>query len=288
MSYLQLRAFNAVAEEGSFTKAAERLGVTQPTLSGQVRELEERHGVKLFERQGRGVVLTDTGRRLREVTQRLLTEEAEAEALLASARGLRSGRLRVMADAPHLVMPILGAYRRRHPGIQLSIGFGNARAVLLALKDRRCDVGLMPGPIPDDSLIQLLLKRDRLVAMVARGHPWSQRRSVGLEELAGEALLLREPGSSTRACFEAALEEAGLANERVLEVGSREAVAEGVAAGLGVGLVVESEFGNDRRLHKLEIKGGALTTTEYLVAHPGHRQQPPVAAFFDLAKEAAA
>ena len=287
MNYAQIRAFHAVAEATSFTKAAERLGLTQPTLSGQVRALEESYAIKLFERRGRGVELTETGRRLLELTRRLAADEAEVEALLASARGLKSGRLSVMADAPHLVLPVLGLFHRRHPGIHLSIGFGNASTVSLALKDRRCDVAVLPDvQEEDDALYFLLLREDRLVAMLPRDHGWTGRRSVGLEELAEETLLLREPGSATRARLNQALEEASLTPARSLELGSREAVAEGVAAGLGLGVVSESEIGHDRRLSRVALKGPNLATSEYLVCLAQKREDLPVKAFFETARQA--
>ncbi|MCH7555376.1 MAG: LysR family transcriptional regulator [Proteobacteria bacterium] len=135
-----LRSFTAVAETKNFTRAAERIHVTQPTLSGQVAALEENYGVKLFERRGRGIELTDLGADLREVTRRLFAQEAEAEQLLTSAQGLTSGLLRVGADAPYQVIPLLARFNRRHPGIRLSMSFGNSERVLQELLDRRCDV----------------------------------------------------------------------------------------------------------------------------------------------------
>ena len=286
MNYTQLRAFHAVAEAASFTKAAERQGVTQPTLSGQVRALEDIYGVKLFERRGRGVELTETGRRLRELTRRLAADESEVEALLAAARGLKSGRLSVMADAPHLILPVLGLFHRRHPGIRLAIGVGNSRAVRLALEDRRCDVAVLPDvKEEDESLHFLLLRQDKLVVMLPRDHAWSGRRAVTLKEMVDETLLLREPGSATRARLDQALQEEDLLPERVLELGSREAVAEGVAAGLGLSVVSESEFGHDRRLMKLGLKGSQLLISEYLVCLAAKREEPPIRALFETARE---
>src|SRR5215471_21137749 len=99
MSYANLRAFHAVASHGSFTRAAEGLGVTQPTLSAQVKALEETYGIQLFDRRGRGIATTELGRSLLEITRRYFGLEAEAAQLLAETRGLRSGHLRVGADA---------------------------------------------------------------------------------------------------------------------------------------------------------------------------------------------
>ena len=129
INHAHLRAFHAVAAEGGFSRAAVARHVSQPTLSGQVRALEERYGVKLFDRRGRGVELTDLGRALFEVTRRLFAQEAEAEQMLAAARGLTSGELRVGADAPYNVIPMLAALNRRYPGVRLTLAFGNGRLI---------------------------------------------------------------------------------------------------------------------------------------------------------------
>jgi len=155
----------------------------------------------------------------------------------------------------------------------------------VALRDRRCDVAVLPNAAETEGLHSLLLRQDRLVAMLSLAHPWSTRRSASLQDLAQERLLLREHGSATRARLDAALARAGLAATESLELGSREAVAEATAAGLGIGVVSESEFGHDRRLMKLPLRGAKLAMTEYLVCLESKRDQAPVAAFFDTARE---
>ena len=279
-----LRAFHAVAARNSFTRAADALNVTQPTLSGQVKALEERYGVRLFERRGRGIEPTDLGRNLYAVTRRIFDLETEAEGLLTAARGLKSGSLRVGADAPYHVVPLLAAFSRRHPGITLSLSFGNSETVLGELLDRRSDVAVLPD-IPDDRrLHSQAFHRERIVGFVDRAHPWTARRSIRLRELAEERLILREVGSTTRAILERALERAGVRPE-VLEVGSREAVREAVAARLGVGAVFESEFGNDDRLHALTIRDSGLQAIEYAACLADRCDSPVVKAFLALLPE---
>ncbi len=282
MNFLQLRAFHGVASEGSFTRAAEHLHVTQPTLSGQVKELEQSFGVKLFERRGRGVVTTELGSRLLAITRQIFGLEAEAEQLLAGAQALARGRLRIGADAPFLVLPLMAALQRRFPGIDLAIAFGNSQEVLRSLVEGRNDVAILPEVRKEPRLHALPFRRDRLVVFVDRGHAWARRRSIHLRDLAEERLLLREVGSMTRAIFERALKRARVRPRETLEIGSREAVREAVAAGLGIGVVAESEFGHDDRLHKLEVRGGALQATEYAVCLKIKRDDPAVAAFFEV------
>ncbi len=287
MNFLQLRAFHGVASVGSFTGAAERLHVTQPTLSGQVKDLEQGFGVKLFERRGRGVVTTELGGRLLAITRQIFSLESEAEQLLAGARALARGRLRIGADAPFLVLPVMAALQRRFPGIDLAIAFGNSQEVLRSLLEGRNDVAILPEVGKEPRFHALPFRRDRLVAFVDLAHPWARRRSVHLRDLAGERLLLREIGSTTRAIFERALKGARVRPRETLEIGSREAVREAVAAGLGVGVVAESEFGRDDRLHKLAVRGGGLQATEYAVCLKAKREDRAVAAFFEVLADSA-
>ena len=282
MNYAQIRAFHAVADEGGFTRAAAALNVTQPTLSGQVKALEDRYGVKLFERQGRGIALTGLGQELREVTRQFFDTEEAIERLLSAAQGLAHGKLRVGADAPYHVIPLLAAFNRRHPGIQLAISFGNSELVLQRLFERRSDVAVLPNVPTDERLHAVVIGKERIVAFVDRGHPWSTRQSIRLEDLANQRLILREVGSTTRALFETALRKARVQPGDVLEVGSREAVREAVAAGLGVGAVFESEFGKDERVQKLRVRDANLETTEYAVCLRDRRDMPVVRAFLAL------
>lgn len=286
MNRAQLRAFHAVATEGGFTRAAAALHVTQPTLSGQVGVLEENYGVKLFERRGRGIELTGLGTALFDVTRRLFAVESEAEQILSSAHGLASGNLRVGADAPYHVVPLLASFSRRYPGIRLSMTFGNSEHVLRELHDRRSDVAVLPDIRSDDRLYALPFRRDRLVIFVDRGHAWARRRSIRLEEIHGQKLVLREPGSTTRAIFERTMTKAKVTPGSILEIGSREAVREAVAAGLGIGVVFDSEFGRDDRLHRLSVRGAALQSMEFAVCLAERRQTRVVRAFFDLLQEA--
>jgi len=282
MNHAQLRAFHAVASEGSFTRAAEALHVTQPTLSGQVKALEERYGVKLFDRRGRRVYPTELGQTLLDLTRRLFSLEAEAEQILGAAKGLKRGHLRLAADAPFHVIGALSAFAKRYPGIRLSLTIGNSEEILEALVEHRADVAVLAN-IPDDPRVYAFpFRQDRLIAFVERDHGWAERESVTLKELAGRRLVLREIGSTTRRIFETAMAARGLALGEVLEVNSREAVRETVAAGLGIGVVSESEFGSDRRLVPLSIEAEELAMTEYVACLAERRDLSLVRAFLEI------
>lgn len=285
MLYTHLRAFHAVATQGGFSRAAAALHVTQPTISDQVKALETRYGVLLFERRRRRVVLTELGRELLAVTRQQFSLEAEAEQLLLSAKGLAYGRLRVGADAPFLVVPLLGSFKRRHPGVQLSVTFGNTEQVLRRLFERDCDVAVLPEIGADDRLHSIPFRRDRLVAFVHRGHHWVRRRRIRLEELAEQPLVLREAESTTRIIFERVMAHAGVTLGETLEIGSREGVREAVAAGLGIGIVSQTEFGTDTRLHTLELAQPGLEVVEYATCIKERRPVRVVSAFFDVLQD---
>lgn len=282
MNHAQLRAFHAVASDGSFTRAAERLNVTQPTLSGQVKALETQYGVRLFDRRGRRVQPTELGLGLLEITRRLFGLEAEADQMLAAAKGLKRGHLRIGADAPIHVIAALAAFARRYPGIRLSVAIGNSETLLADLVEHRADVAILASRPPNPRFHAFPYREDRLIAFVERGHEWSRRGRIRLEELAGRRLVLREVGSTTRQLFEAAMGRHAVEPGEVLEVGSREAVREAVAAGLGVGIVAESEFGDDRRLVPLPFTASDLQTTEYVACLAERRELRLVRAFLEI------
>ena len=287
MNHAQLRAFHAVASAGGFTRAAEALHVTQPTLSGQVKGLEDGYGVRLFNRRGRRIEPTEVGHSLLEITRRYFSLEAEVEQLLAATRGLKRGHLRVGADAPYHVMPALAAFGAKYPGVRVSLSIGNSAAVLHDLIEHRSDVAVLANVAGDPRLVAEPLRRDPLVGFVHRAHPWAHRRRVPAAELPRQRLVLREPGSTTRRIFETAMARAGIALGEVLEIGSREAVREAVAAGLGVGVVSEAEFRRDGRLRAFTIEDLCLETVEYVVCLAERQQLRLVKTFLQVVKQTA-
>ncbi|MGS2722594.1 LysR substrate-binding domain-containing protein [Porticoccus sp. GXU_MW_L64] len=282
MNKNQLKAFHAVAGCSSYSKAAEVLHLSQPTLSDHVRRLEERYGIKLFKRQGRGVALTSLGHALQDVTRRYFNLEQEAEQLLASSSGSISGSLRLVVDSPFLLTPVLANFCRHYPRIHLSINIGNSEQVAQALLDLEADIGILSNLEEDTRFTKLAFHQDRLVAFIDRDHPWSRRRSVKLEELGGQPLIMREKGSKTRKIFEQEMALKDLPLNYNLEISSREGIREAVACGLGIGVVLESEFGHDRRLHALRIRNASLKVTEFITCLKEARSTPTVAAFFEL------
>ena len=287
MNLTQLRAFHLVADAGSFSLAARTEGLSQPTLSAQVKALEIAYGVGLFDRKGRGVTLTPAGQSLYAVTTRLFAAQEEARALLAGGRALTRGHLRVSADSAYHVMPILAALKRRHEGLTFTLKIDNSAVVIQQLIDHVADVAVMAKMTSDPRIHSMKLREDRLVLFVMRDHGWGRRRNVRLADLAGRDLVVRERGSITRETLETRLAEAGIRPRSLIEVETREAVREAVAAGFGIGVVFESEFGTDTRFHPIRVNDADLAVGEYVVCLEERRRLALVRAFLDIAREIA-
>ena len=271
---------------GSFTRAAEALHVTQPTLSGQVRELEERYRIKLFTRYGRKVNLTDLGQSTFEITRKVFSAEQEVEQLFLSAKGLNQGELTVGADSPYIITPLMAAYQRRYPGVKISIRYGNSSQLLKWLKSQRCDIAILAN-VPEDQpkLSVLQLQPDHLVAFVNREHVWASQRTVSLEEIVSERVIMREKGSHTRSIFEQALADADIKLNNVMQIDSREGVREAVAAGLGIGIVSAAELGNDTRFRALQVRDAELVNSESIITLSERHKEQPIRAFIEMVSD---
>jgi aminoethylphosphonate catabolism LysR family transcriptional regulator len=284
VSHAQLRAFHAVAQAGSFTRAAERLFLSQPAVSDQVRKLEEQYGVLLFNRTKRTVQLTELGERLLGITQRLYAVAAEAQELLSSSRALQTGRLTLAVDSPVHVLPFIARFNARYPGIRFNLVTGNTDEALARLFAYQADFAVLGRPVQDEALISLVLSSSPLLAFVAADHPWAGRESIVLADLDDQPLVLRERGSMTRQLIEEELQREGLRLRSAIEVEGREAVFETVAGGLGVGIVSAAEFGSSRSLCALPILDCRQRMTETLVCLREQGSRRIIETFLELVR----
>jgi len=283
MTPSQLRAFHLVAESGSFSAAARDSGLSQPNLSGQVTALEKAYGIRLFDRRGRSVVPTETGRQLHGVTTRLFALQDEAQALLAGEQALTRGHLRIAADSAHHVVPIMAALRKRAGSLTFALSIDNSAIVLERLLRHEADVAVMAKSVSDPRLHALRLRADRLVLFAPAGHPFARRGRAPLALLAEQELVLRERGSITREVLEQAMAAADIRPSAIVEVQTREGVREAVAAGFGIGAVFESELGDDRRFRPIIVSDTDFGVAEYAVCLQERRRVALVRAFMDEA-----
>ncbi|WP_067733690.1 LysR substrate-binding domain-containing protein [Novosphingobium naphthalenivorans] len=238
MTLEQLRIFVAVAEREHVTRAAEALNVTQSAASGAIAALEIRHGIKLFDRVGRRIELTDAGRMFLEEARAVLARATSAELALAEYGGLQRGTLRLVASqtiAGYWLPERLAAFHRRYPGIELSVSIANSEGAARAVQAGDAELGFIEGTIDDPALAQWAVAADEMV-MVGQ----DPVGAVTNEWLASAPWVMREEGSGTRSTFEAAIRDRGLdprALNVVLTLPSNEAVLAAVRSGIGHGVL---------------------------------------------------
>lgn len=289
MTIRQVEVFLAVAREGSFSRAAEKIHASQPTLSEHVGELERELGKKLFHRKGRAVTLTEAGRVFEPHAARVVSEIESARQAVAELDGLNSGSLLIGASTtPGLyVMPALvGKFRARYPGIDLKLQVANSQVIEERVKARELDLGVVGGHAVgagEECLAAGLL--DELVLVVPPGHPWAKRRLVAPAELSAQPLLFREEGSATRRVTERALQRAGIEFAPAMELDHTEAIKHAVMAGLGVAFLsiyaVQGEL-TTRRLHAVRLRGLKVHRHFHVIHHETRRVTASARAFMQL------
>lgn len=275
ISLAALRCFVAVAEGGSLSRAAEHLGISQPTVSVTLAGLERAAGTLLVHRRPR-LVLTDAGRDMLVRARLVLSRMQELEGSISAFRALSRGSLAVGFSTPFFAMPMIAAFLREHPEISLRTRLGNTAGLLEALTACQIEVAVMTLVDPVEGMACTKLADQRLVACMPRGAAPSR---ISLERLAAGPLVLREPGSMTRLMLERALAERGLVPQVRLEVGSREAAREAIAAGIGLGVVLDGETGEDDRIVVVPIAAPPIGGAVYAVALHESLDLPAVAAF---------
>ena len=278
MRYTQLRAFHHVALHAGFSRAAEALNQTQPSVSDQVRRLEQAHDTLLFYRERRQVRLTKAGEELFRLTREYFEVEDRIGGFLNQRQGAIAGKLRIVADSVLHITGAVGHFRATYPRVFVSIHTGNTAEVLRQLRDYDAEIGVVGNidPAPDLDLVDL--GHSPIVAIARNGY-LPDDSAIRFGELADHPLVFREQGSRTRANLEDVARLNKVRLSPVIEVAGREAMREVVAAGAGIGFVSEAEFGHDSRLTLLPIKGMGLEMSESLVTLKARRDVPVIRAF---------
>lgn len=279
-----LRCFAAVVEGGSLSRAAEILGLSQPTVSVTLAGLERACGTLLLHRRPR-LALTDAGQELLARARLVLGRMEELEEAVRQSRGLRRGSIAIGLSTPAHAMPRIAAFMAAYPELRVRTRLGNTSGLLEALAACEIEVAIMTLTAPVEGMSCTLLLTQRLIACVPAFAP---RAAISLEQLAEGPLVLREPGSMTRAMMERGMAAQNLTPRVVLEVGSREAAREAVAAGIGISVVLDGEAWLDERLLAVPILGAAIEGGVYAVALPESLDLPAVRAFLALSLQGAA
>jgi DNA-binding transcriptional LysR family regulator len=281
-----LRAFHAVAVEGSFSRAARRLNVSQPTLSQQIKALEGRYGRMLFEGRRLPLRLTPIGQDLVALTQKMFATSDTIEALLGDHPAGELHTIRLAADSPAYAAMLAQALLEADPALGLEVQIENSQRTLAQLLEARADVAIISDPQIDPRFAYTPLFLDSLRVVVPSSHRLARAPVFPLAALEHECLLVREPASKTRAAAEALLRSCDIRPVRSIEFRSREAIREAVARGMGVGLFFSSECPPDSRLVTIapDAQPDSSFLTGYLVCCVEHRRSNMMRLVFDAAR----
>lgn len=272
MTLEQLRVFVAVAEREHVTRAAEALEMTQSAASAAIATLEREFSTRLFHRVGRGIALTESGRLLLGEARGLLARAEAVQAAMREFLGMARGRLVIQASqtiASHVLPRILVRFHARWPGIELVVAAGNTAQVARSVADGTVELGFIEGPVSDPDLALERIGGDRMIVVVAPGHPWAAREQVSPAELLEGLWVVREAGSGTRAVMQAALESLNVDMD-LLKLGALE------LGSLKIGIELPS---NEAVLNAVREGAGAAALSELVCAEAlaaGHLIRVPV------------
>jgi DNA-binding transcriptional LysR family regulator len=287
----QLRIFQAVARQGSYSQVAAELFISQPGVSMQIKALERSLGLPLFEKAGRGVQLTEAGRELLRYSEQVLALLDEARLVLEELGGLRRGTVKLAASTTagiYVAPAALGAFHRRYPGIQLSLDVVNRFTAQQRVLANEVDLAIM-GLIEDAQQLEIAeFLPNTLVVIASPRHALAGAAAIPFEALQDETFLLREAGSGTRTDTESLFTRAGFAPRVGMELRSMGAIKQAVAADLGIAVMphdaLELEL-QTGRLVILDVVGFPVGRHWSLVRRAGRRVSAAAGAFWEFLLE---
>jgi len=254
MNLRHLSVFHGIAKAGSVSAAARLLHTSQPAVSRELRTLEDRLGVALFDRLPRGMRLTDAGRMLLGYAERIFGLESAAERALRELADLEGGELSIGASntvGTYLLPPVVAAFHVRYPKVSLSLDIANTQEIVRAVLDSRYALGFVEGRVRHKALEIKEFRRDRIVAVVAPGHALAKASAPSLRSLAAAPSILREPGSGTREMVERAFARYRLQPRCALHISSLEAVKRAALENGGIGWISEVCVAEELRTGRL-------------------------------------
>jgi DNA-binding transcriptional LysR family regulator len=288
MDLRRLEVFAKVAELGSFSRAADALFLTQPTVSEHVRALEVEVGQPLLDRLGRGATPTPAGRVLLEYARRMLKLAEEARQALDRFQGRMSGTLVVGGSTipgEYVLPALIGQFKGKYPDIAITLRVGSSRQVSEWVDAGLVEVGVVGARPPLRAVAARELMSDELVVAVPAGHPWAGRSTVRLADVRAEPLIVREQGSGSREALERALDAAGTdldAFRLAGEFGSTQAVKQAVRAGVGITIISRRAVEDECRaglVHCVKVRDLRVARSFYLVTHRERTRSPLAEAF---------
>ncbi|MDQ7073339.1 MAG: LysR family transcriptional regulator [Gammaproteobacteria bacterium] len=289
----QFKIFETVAQQLSYTRAAELLYLSQPAVSMQIKQLENEIEMPLFERMGKKLFLTEAGEELLVYARSIIQQLDELDDVFNELRGSNKGRLTiaVATTANYFALKLLGEFYQRFSATNISLDVTNRENLLNHLNDNTVDMVIMGQPPENSDVEATPFLENPLVAIAPLGHELANKKNIPLSELQQETFIMREHGSGTRIAMERFFKQNGYSISSVMEMSSNEAINQAVEAGLGLGIVsrhtLELELALGR-LEILDIKSFPIMRHWYLVHRKGKRLTALMAAFKNLVIEESA
>lgn len=291
MDLWQLRIFQSVIEYQSFSKAAEEVHLTQPTVSSHIKDLENYFGCRLIDRMGKKALPTKTGELLYSYAQRLLTLKEETEMGMAEFQGKMSGKLTIGGSTipgGYILPRIIGQFIKTYPDIRISLSIGDTDTMIEGILSNVIELGIVGGESNDKRIIQEKLIEDDMRVIVPANHPWSGEKSVDIKSLLKEPFIIREKGSGTLSSLKKSLASKGqdISDLNIIsEMGSTESVIQGIKSMVGISILsplAVSEALKAGSLKALTIKGINLNRCFYLTWHKNRSTSPLCHAFMEF------
>lgn len=283
MDIRALEVFCKIVELKSFSKAAEAVYLTQPTVSGHIKGLEEFVGLKLLDRLGREVVMTKAGEVLYGYAQQVLALRNQALQALEEYKGSLKGHLIIGGSnipGEYVLPALLARFKAQYPEISITLKIGDSRDIARGVLQGTYELGAVGAKFDDVQLVYTKLLEDELVVALPADHAWAARPAVTLAELFGQPVILRELGSGSRKVLEETLRSAGLDTSAltvVAELGSTEAIRQAVKSGAGISVISIRAIQEDLdrgTLRTVAFEGPRLTRDFYLIYHKVRSRSP--------------
>ena len=283
-SLRQLEVFETITRLGSFTRAAEELCVTQPTVSMQIKKLTDAIGLPLFEQIGKKMYLTEAGRELHQACHGIFEHLTQFEMIAADMKGLKAGKLRlaVVTTAEYFAPRLLGMFCQQYPEIEVSLEVSNRKHILDRLAKNMDDLYILDLPPENDEIIVQSFLQNPLVVLASANHPLANKKKITLERIAEEPFIFRENGSGTRIETENFVAKQGLKLKTRMTLGSNEAIKQAILGGLGVSVLSRHTLTLDSHKDQLAILdvNGFPINCQWHYAYPSGKKLSIVAQTF--------
>jgi len=283
-SLRQLEVFETITRLGSFTRAAEELCVTQPTVSMQIKKLTDAIGLPLFEQIGKKMYLTEAGRELHQACHGIFEHLTQFEMIAADMKGLKAGKLRlaVVTTAEYFAPRLLGMFCQQYPEIEVSLEVSNRKHILDRLANNMDDLYILDLPPENEEIIVQSFLQNPLVVLASANHPLANKKKITLERIAEEPFIFRENGSGTRIETENFVAKQGLKLKTRMTLGSNEAIKQAILGGLGVSVLSRHTLTLDSHKDQLAILdvNGFPINCQWHYAYPSGKKLSIVAQTF--------